>query len=64
MNDIKIDNVEYNEIVKVYEENKKNKKNKLSIFKLNLSLFSYNKGTLSMLHHILSNNNISINIYH
>ena len=32
MNDNKIDNDEYNELVKVYEENKKNKKNKLSIF--------------------------------
>ena len=31
MND-KIDNDEYNELVKVYEEYKKNKKNKLSIF--------------------------------
>ena len=28
----KTDNDEYNELVKVYEENKKNKKNKLSIF--------------------------------
>ena len=28
----KIDNDEYNELVKVYEEKKKNKKNKLSIF--------------------------------
>ena len=32
MNDNKIDNDEYNELVKVYEENNKNKKNKLSIF--------------------------------
>ena len=32
MNDNKIDNDEYNELVKVYEEYKKNKKNKLSIF--------------------------------
>ena len=31
MNDNKIDNDEYNELVKVYEEYK-NKKNKLSIF--------------------------------
>ena len=30
--DNKIDNDEYNELVKVYEEYKKNKKNKLSIF--------------------------------
>ena len=28
----KIDNDEYNELVKVYEEYKKNKKNRLSIF--------------------------------
>ena len=32
MNDNKIDNDEYNELVNVYEEYKKNKKNKLSIF--------------------------------
>ena len=32
MNDNKIDNDEYNELVKVYEEYKKNKKNKPSIF--------------------------------
>ena len=32
MNDNKIDNDEYNEFVMLYEENKKNKKNKLSIF--------------------------------
>ena len=31
MNDNKIDNDEYNELVKVYEEYKKNKKNKLSV---------------------------------
>ena len=32
MNDNKIDNDEYIELVKVYEEYKKNKKNKLSVF--------------------------------
>ena len=32
MNDNKIDNDEYNELVKVYEDYKKNKKNKLSVF--------------------------------
>ena len=32
MKDKKIDNDEYNELVKVYEEYNKNKKNKLSIF--------------------------------
>ena len=32
MNDNKIDNDEYNELVKVYEDYKKNKKNKRSIF--------------------------------
>ena len=32
MNDNKIDNEEYNDLVKVYEDFKKNKKSKLSIF--------------------------------
>ena len=32
MNDNNIDNVEYNELVKVYEDYKKNKKNKLRVF--------------------------------
>ena len=32
MNDNKIDNHEYNEFVKLYEDYKKNKKNQLSIF--------------------------------
>ena len=32
MNDNKIDNDEYNELVKVYKDYKKNKKNKLSVF--------------------------------
>ena len=32
MNDNKIDNDEYTELAKIYEEYKKNKKNKLSIF--------------------------------
>ena len=32
MNDNKIDNGEYNELVKLYEEYKKIKKNKLSVF--------------------------------
>ena len=32
MNDNKIDNDEYNELVKVYEDYKKNKKNKLGVF--------------------------------
>ena len=32
MNDNKIDNDEYNKLVKVYEEYKTNKKNKLSFF--------------------------------
>ena len=32
MNDNKIDNDEYNELVKVYEDYTKNKKNQLSIF--------------------------------
>ena len=55
MNDNKIDNDEYNELVKVYEEYK-NKKNKLSIFfKLKSIVLSNNS--------IFSNNNIRINIY-
>ena len=32
MNDNEIDNNEYNELVKVYEDYKKNKENKLSVF--------------------------------
>ena len=32
MKDNKIDNDEHNELLKVYEEYKKNKKNKLSVF--------------------------------
>ena len=32
MNDNKIDNDEYSELVKICEEYKKNKKNKLSVF--------------------------------
>ena len=32
MSDNKIDNDEYNELVKVYEDYKMNKKNKLSVF--------------------------------
>ena len=55
MSDNKIDNDQYNELVKTYEEYKKNKKNKLSFFKLKLLVFSYNI--------VFSNNNISINIY-
>ena len=64
MNDNKIDNDEYNELVKVYEDYKKNrrsrnsvdKKNKLSVFfRLMLLVLSHNNN--------FSNNNISINIY-
>ena len=32
MNDNKIDNDDYNELIKVYEEYMKNKKSKLSVF--------------------------------
>ena len=32
MNDNKVDNDEYNELVMVYEDYKKNKKNKMSVF--------------------------------
>ena len=53
MNDNKIDNDEYNELVKVYDEYKKNKKNKLSVFfRLKLLVLSNNN--------VFSNNNISI----
>ena len=52
-NDNKIDNDEYNELVKVYEDYEKNKKNKLS---KKLLVLSYNS--------MFSNNNIIINIYH
>ena len=56
MNDNKIDNDEYNELVKVYLDYMKNKKNKLSIFlKLKLLVLSYST--------MFSNNNNSINIY-
>ena len=56
MKDNKIDNDEYNELVKVFEEYKKNNKNKLSVFfRLKLLVLS-NKN-------VFSNNNISINIY-
>ena len=55
MKDTKIDNDEYNELVKVYEEYKKNKKTKLCFFRLKLLVLSNNK--------VYSNNNISINIH-
>ena len=55
MNDNIIDNDEYNELVKVNEDYKKNKKNNLSFFKIKLLVFSYNN--------VFSNNKISINIY-
>ena len=54
MNDNKIDNEEYIELLKLYEEYKRDKKSKLSIFfKLKLLVFSYNC--------MFSNNIISIN---
>ena len=56
MNDNKIDNDEYNELVKVYEDYKRKKKNKAEyFFKLKLLVFSYNI--------VFSNNNINVNIY-
>ena len=55
MNDNKINNDEYNELVKVNQEYKKNKKNKLSFFKLNLIVLSKTS--------MFSKNNISINFY-
>ena len=51
MNDNKIDNDEYNELVKVYEDYKKNKKSKLKLL-----VFSYNN--------LCSYKNIIINTYH
>ena len=52
----KIDNDEYNELVKVYEEYKKNKENKLSVFfRLKLLVHSNNI--------VFSNKNIGINMY-
>ena len=55
MKDNKIDNDKYNELVKVYEEYKKNKKNKLSVFfRLKLLVLSKNN--------VFNNNSISINI--
>ena len=56
LNDNKIDKDEYNEFVKLYEDYKKNKKNKLSVFfRLKILVLSNNN--------VFSNNNISINIY-
>ena len=52
----KIDNDDYKELVKVYEEYKKNTKNKLSVFfRLKLLVLSNNN--------VFSNNNISIKIH-
>ena len=55
MNDNKIDNDEYNEFVKLYEDYQKNKKSKLSFFRLKILVLS--------IINVFSNNNISINIY-
>ena len=42
MNDNKIDNDKYNELIKVYKEYKKNKKKKIEyLFKLKFIVFSY-----------------------
>ena len=55
-NDNRIDNDEFKALVKVYEEYRKNKKNKLSIFlNLKLLVFSYNN--------VFIINKISINIF-
>ena len=56
MNDNKIDNDEYNGLIRIYEEYKKNKKKVECFLKLKLIVFSNNN--------IFSNNNLSINIYH
>ena len=64
MNDNKLDNDEYNELVKVYEEYEKNRRSRNSVdkkkraecfFRLKLIVFSYNN--------VFSINNININIY-
>ena len=63
MYDNKLDNDEYNELVKVYEEYKKNRRSRNSVdkeqaecfFRLKLLVFSYNN--------VFSNNNINTNIY-
>ena len=56
MNDNKIDNDEYNEFVKFYEDYKKNKRNKHEyFFRLKILVLSNNN--------VFSNNNFSINIY-
>ena len=51
MNDKRIDNYEYSELVKAYEDYKKNR----SFFRLKLLVLSNNN--------IFRNNNININIY-
>ena len=57
MKNNKIDNDEHNELVKVYEEYKNNKKNKLNVFfRLKLLVLSSNNN-------VFSNNNINLNIY-
>ena len=55
MNDNKIDNDEYNEFVRLYEDYKKNKKQAEYFFRLKILVLSNNN--------VFSNNNISINIY-
>ena len=55
MNDNKIDNDEYNEFVRLYEDYKKNKKQAEYFFRLKILVLCNNN--------VFSNNNISINIY-
>ena len=64
MKDNKIDNDEYNELVKVYEENKKNRRSRNSVDKKNkLGVFFRLKLLVLSNNNVFSNNNISINIY-
>ena len=62
--DNKIDNDEYNELVKVYEEYKKNRRSRNSVdIKNKLSVFFRLKLLVLSNNNVFSNNNISINIY-
>ena len=64
MKDNKIDNDEYNELVKVYEEYKKNRRSRNSVYKKNnFSVFFRLKLLLLSNSNVFSNKNISFNIY-
>ena len=63
MNDNKIDNDEYNKLVKVYEEYKKNRRSRNSVDKKRSSGFFRLKLLVLSNNNVFSNNNISIYIY-